>query len=172
MRRFFLASCSDNLYAAQMQHGYRIRFWFTLLIAALLLTGCATARPTVPTAVLYNRDRDEFSVEVRPVPEGQEPVYPKELEFVTLIDGERHDGLIPPQDAFVELPAPTRELWRGPYYVIYYKREWTVIRNSVGTNAHELNTTTHPVHCIFIPEQTPPGYRFTISGFQYVGFKH
>lgn len=104
------------------------RFFSPLLItASLLLTGCTAPRPTVPTAVLYDRDRDEFSVEVQPVPEGEKPVYPEELGFVTLIDGERHEGLIPAPSAYNQSPQKRTGLWLGPHWVMLYKNsKWRV----------------------------------------------
>ncbi len=111
-----------------MGHEHRILNWPILLIAAsLLLTGCAAPQPTIPTAVLYDRDRDEFSVEVEPVPEGQTPVYPEELGFVTLIDGERHEGLIPIPSAYNQTPQHKSDLWLGPYWVKFDKNsKWRI----------------------------------------------
>lgn len=68
------------------------RFFSPLLIAAsLLLTGCATPQPTLPTGVVYDRDRDEFSIEIHPEPEGQRSAYPEVRRFVTLSDGKPYD---------------------------------------------------------------------------------
>lgn len=112
-----------------MAHERRIWVGFTLLItAALLLTGCATPQPTFPTAVLYDRDRDEFSVEVRPVPEGEEPMYPEELGFVTLIDGKRHEGLLPTPTAYVVGPSGVADQWLGPYWVEFKDSKWRLQR--------------------------------------------
>lgn len=126
---------------------HRILGWLALLLAAsLLVGGCVAPQPTVPTAVLYDRDRDEFSVEVESVPEGQEPVYPDELEFVTLIDGERHEGLIPTPSAYVEDPERILNYWMGPEWVEFEDSRWR-LRKILMTLPHtEYPDQPVPVH--------------------------
>ncbi len=112
-----------------MKHTFLSRCCLPLYILGIhLLVGCATQQ-TIPIVVIYDRALDNFHVETEAVPQDETPVYPDTLGFITLIDGERHEGLIPRLSAYdYNMGHKSKPLWRGPYWVQYKDSKWRMYR--------------------------------------------
>jgi hypothetical protein len=153
-----------------MPHPPRYR-WTRLLIllAASLLTACAARAPTIPTAIIYNRDADTWRVEVEPVV--GEPEYRETLPIFTEAAGQRHDGLIPPArfrtlNRHGGLPS-----WSGPVGVRHEESFW----RDNPWRVHEFMMKLPIVHDADSPADVeirlderlpgpPPRYRVWVKG--------
>lgn len=93
-----------------------------ILLAASLLTACAARAPTIPTAIIYNRDADTWRVEVEPVV--GEPEYTQTLPIYTEAGGQRHEGLIPPARFRILNRHGGLPSWRGPIGVRHEENFW------------------------------------------------
>lgn len=88
--------------------------WIWLTLVATTLGGCATRpRTTVPTAIVYDRHRDAWRVEVAETDDAP-PEYPETVPIFTVQNGERRKGLIPPAKYRVPDPNGVVRRWNGP----------------------------------------------------------
>ena len=95
----------------------------------LTLTGCTTPQRGIPTAVIYDQDQDIFTIEIEPIAQDATPVYRDTLELFTIIDGQKHTGLIPSAIHRVPDDRGDTKLWRGPRIVWYKISQWRVVRS-------------------------------------------
>lgn len=111
---------------------------------ASVLSGCATRQGlTVPTAIIYDRDRDSWRVEVEDIGDAM-PGYPETVPIFTEEDGDRRQGLIPPARYRVANANGAIPQWEGPMSL---KRRDTFWRDSewfVQTFKMWLPATTNP----------------------------
>ncbi len=93
----------------------RGRAWgVAVMLLAFLAPGCASPQPGVPTAIVYDRDRDAWRVEIAPIIGEGETAYPDTVPIFTEEGGERRAGLIPPAKYRVRDKHVGVVRWRGP----------------------------------------------------------
>lgn len=103
--------------------------WIWLVTAASLLGfGCAAQQtaprwPAVPTAIVYDRDRDTWHVETETTG-GESPRYPETVPIFTEEDGKRHEGLIPPAKYRMLDRHGALHSWNGPVALRHHDGFW------------------------------------------------
>ena len=161
------------LYIDTMRHAQLSRLCPVLIFTAMVfLAGCSTLPQTVPVAVIYDRDRDEFHVEVIEAPNSGVLVYPDTLRFRTLIDGERYGGLVPPSTHYEENGRKFMRLWAAPVFV--YREdandtEWHIERKKVMVSK-EQKPDTHLMHTVHIYNADSTAYPVYFIHIEHVRF--
>lgn len=97
-----------------------------VLLLAFLASGCASPQPSVPTAIIYDRDQDAWRVEVAPIIGDDEPEYPDTIPIFTEEGGERRAGLIPPAKYRTRDKAIGVVRWKGPLSLWCEEGVWRI----------------------------------------------
>ena len=151
-----------------MRHALHPRlFQAFILTIALTLAGCTPPQRGIPTAVIYDQDQDTFTVEVEPLAQDAAPVYRDTLDLFTIIDGQKHPGIIPPAAYRVPEDPGVSRFWNGMGSVRYKNSKWKVGRWGYFVPRVENANTPLKIQVMRRDEYSPPIYSFRIDGAQY-----
>ena len=161
-------TASILLYHMGMKHAPSVRSFTALIITlAITLAGCTTPQRGIPTAVIYDQDQDTFTVEVDPLAQDAAPVYRDTLELFTIIDGQKHTGLIPAAVHRVPDDRGLTKIWNGPGSVRYIDSKWRTTGWEIFLPRVESADTPLKIQVYRRYEYSPPIYSFRIDGAQY-----
>lgn len=137
-----------------------------LVLLGFLASGCTALQPGVPAAIVYDRDRDAWRVEVAPIIGEDEPEYPNAVPIFTEEGGERREGLIPPVKYRVRDKHVGVVRWRGPLSLWCDEGVWRIQLSSMilprspdpdapigaGVNIHTGDTDPIPRYIIHVED--------------------